>query len=50
MGKIDPEELRPHVEKVVKNVLELEEDKLHMERPRGIYEDIEIMIKNIVKE
>lgn len=50
MDEINPEEIERYVEKVVESVLKLEEEKLYMEKPRGIHEDIETIIKNIVKE
>lgn len=38
------------VQLVIEQVLELEQRMLHIERPRGIMDDIEKMIKNIVRE
>lgn len=50
MNEIDPKEIEPYMKKVVESVLKLEEEKLYMEKPRGINDDIENIIKNIVKE
>ena len=50
MNEIDPKEIEPYVKKVVEGVLKLEEEKLYMEKPRGILDEIEVTIKNIVKE
>lgn len=46
----DLTDIENKVKLVINEVLELEQKKLHMEKPRGIVEDIERIIKNIVKE
>lgn len=39
----------PEVQKVVKKVLEIENEKLYMKKPLGIVEDIEKIIREVVK-
>lgn len=39
----------PEVQKVVKRVLEKENEKLYMKRPLGIVDDIEKTIREVIK-
>lgn len=48
--EIDSNEIESYVRKVVEEVLRVEEEKLYMERARGIYDEIEVLIKDIVRQ
>ncbi|MBL7074952.1 hypothetical protein ISS37_06915 [candidate division KSB1 bacterium] len=51
MEEIDnSKEIEHEVKLVIKAVLEAEQRKLHMDKPRDIINDIEKIIKNIIKE
>lgn len=39
----------PEVQKIVKKVLEAENEKLYMKKPLGIVEEIEKIIRDVVK-
>ncbi len=50
MEEIDnSKEIKNEVKLVINEVLEAEQRKLHMEKPKYIIDDIEKIIKNIIK-
>jgi hypothetical protein len=46
----DSEEIDYYVEKVIDKVLEAERRKLHMKNPLGIKDEIETIIRELIKE